>query len=192
MMAFYPDLTFASICIRTNLKKEACLFTALAGSTVQCSTCRRRCVRDPGRQARMVQDSGERGRQAFEPDLWGGFLSLHQPHREEAGVPLLSRVAMAFPGERGVQLPLCPGCQNWEIAHWGKGFMGTDYLSPGNAVSRARDAGCLGISWAFSEPALWFEYTLDAAKAAKEQGLFTNYVTNGCVPKKLSTALVIP
>ncbi len=78
----------------------------------------------------------------------------------------------------------CPGCQNWEIAHWEKGLMGTEYLSPEDAVSHARDAGCLGISWTFNEPALWFEYTLDSAKAAKDQGLFTKYVTNGYITEE--------
>lgn len=59
--------------------------------------------------------------------------------------------------------------------------MDTEYLSPEEAVSRAKEAGCLGISWTFNEPAIWFEYTLDTAQCAKEQGLFTNYVTNGFI-----------
>lgn len=73
----------------------------------------------------------------------------------------------------------CPGCQNRDIAHWTDGPMDTGYISPEEAVSRARDAGCLGISWTFNEPALWFEYTFDGARLARERGLYTNYVTNG-------------
>jgi pyruvate formate lyase activating enzyme len=39
----------------------------------------------------------------------------------------------------------------------------------------------LGISWTYNEPTLWFEFTVDCAKLAKETGLKTNYVTNGFI-----------
>jgi pyruvate formate lyase activating enzyme len=90
-----------------------------------------------------------------------------------------------YPGSRWLSLGSlgcnfrCPGCQNWDIAHWKEGSMDTEYISPEDAVSRAKDAGCLGISWTFNEPTLWFEYTLDSAKIAKTRGIHTNYVTNG-------------
>jgi len=38
---------------------------------------------------------------------------------------------------------------------------------------------CGGIAWTYNEPAIWFEYTLDSAKLAKENNLYTVYVTNG-------------
>jgi pyruvate formate lyase activating enzyme len=46
-------------------------------------------------------------------------------------------------------------------------------------VAQAKAAACAGISWTFNEPSLWFEYTLDSAKLARAQRLYTNYVTNG-------------
>jgi pyruvate formate lyase activating enzyme len=45
----------------------------------------------------------------------------------------------------------------------------------------ARDGGCKGISWTYNEPTLWFEYTLDSARLAREAGLLTNYVTNASI-----------
>jgi pyruvate formate lyase activating enzyme len=57
--------------------------------------------------------------------------------------------------------------------------MYSEYLSFEESVAKAKAAGCIGISWTFNEPTLWFEYTLDSAKCAKSRGLFTNYVTNG-------------
>lgn len=78
----------------------------------------------------------------------------------------------------------CPGCQNWEISHWTKGSMQTSYLSPKDLVNLAIESDCLGISWTFNEPAIWFEYTLDSAKIAKDKGLYTNYVTNGSISKE--------
>lgn len=55
----------------------------------------------------------------------------------------------------------------------------TEEISPEDSVSLAIANNCLGISWTFNEPTLWFEYTLDGARLAKAKGLFTNYVTNG-------------
>jgi len=40
---------------------------------------------------------------------------------------------------------------------------------------------CQGIAWTYNEPTIWFEYTLDSAKLAKENGLYTVYVTNGYI-----------
>jgi pyruvate formate lyase activating enzyme len=92
-----------------------------------------------------------------------------------------------FPGSRWLSLGTlgcnfrCPGCQNWELSHAEVGQGGTSYLSPEGLVQLARQHHCLGISWTFNEPTIWFEYTLDGAKLAKEQSLYTNYVTNGYI-----------
>jgi pyruvate formate lyase activating enzyme len=39
--------------------------------------------------------------------------------------------------------------------------------------------GCSGVAWTYNEPSVWFEYTLDSARLARENGLYTVYVTNG-------------
>jgi len=75
---------------------------------------------------------------------------------------------------------LCPGCQNWEIAHANveQELDSLRLVSPEESVRLARDGHCKGISWTYNEPTLWFEYTLDSARIAREAGLLTNYVTN--------------
>ena len=97
-----------------------------------------------------------------------------------------------YPGSRWLSLGSlgcnfrCPGCQNWEIAHADveKALPSTRYVSPEEAVERALKGGCLRISWTYNEPTLWFEYTLDSAKMAKDEGLLTNYVTNGYITRE--------
>jgi len=82
----------------------------------------------------------------------------------------------------------CPGCQNWEIAHAdparGRGGRETDYLAPEEMVRLAVENNCRGISWTYNEPTLWFEYTLEGARLAREEGLRTNYVTNGFITEE--------
>jgi pyruvate formate lyase activating enzyme len=77
----------------------------------------------------------------------------------------------------------CPGCQNWEIAHARIDLGGSQVadLSPEESVALAKSKDCKGISWTYNEPTIWFEYTLDNAKLARQNGLLTNYVTNGYI-----------
>jgi pyruvate formate lyase activating enzyme len=56
------------------------------------------------------------------------------------------------------------------------------------AIDLTKRYHCRGISWTYNEPTVWFEYTLDSAKLAKENGLYTVYVTNGYItPEALDT-----
>jgi len=52
-------------------------------------------------------------------------------------------------------------------------------LPPPAAIEAAKRYQCQGIAWTYNEPAVWLEYTLDSAKLAKENKLYTVYVTNG-------------
>ena len=48
-----------------------------------------------------------------------------------------------------------------------------------NRPSTGQQNDCQGIAWTYNEPTMWFEYTLDSAKLAKQNNLYTVYVTNG-------------
>jgi pyruvate formate lyase activating enzyme len=94
-----------------------------------------------------------------------------------------------YPGTKWLSLGslgcnfLCPGCQNWEIAHADveREFFSARYINPEKLVQLALEQDCKGISWTYNEPTLWLEYTLDSAKIAKQNGLLTNFVTNGYI-----------
>ena len=98
-----------------------------------------------------------------------------------------------YPGSRWLSLGAlgcnfrCPGCQNWELSHSRGGP--ASYMSAEDLVSLAKRYNCLGISWTFNEPTLWLEYTLDGARLCKEQGLYTNYVTNGYITEEALDAI---
>jgi pyruvate formate lyase activating enzyme len=75
----------------------------------------------------------------------------------------------------------CEHCQNWEISFADSRTMEhvCQEIQPEEAVESARRNQCQGIAWTYNEPAIWFEYTLDSAKLAKKNNLYTVYVTNG-------------
>ncbi len=75
----------------------------------------------------------------------------------------------------------CLHCQNHEISMttpWNGGY-GSRKLTPEELVELAKRYKCEGIAWTYNEPGIWLEYTLEGAKLAKKEGLYTVYVTNG-------------
>ncbi len=161
------------------MKREAILYERLAGKKVGCKVCRRRCVITDGKTGwcgTRLNDGG-----VLYTLIYGEVSSVSVNPIEK------KPVFHYLPGSRWLSLGSvgcnfrCPGCQNWDIAHWKGGPMYTKYTGPGETVSMAKAAGCAGLSWTFNEPTLWLEYTLDGARLARQSGLCTNYVTNGFI-----------
>lgn len=74
----------------------------------------------------------------------------------------------------------CGFCQNWQISQLGHGEnIASSALSPEEAVQAAIASGCASISYTYTEPTIFFEYSYDIAMIAKEKGLCNIYVTNG-------------
>ncbi len=171
------------------MRAEARLYERLPGGAVRCGVCRRRCVIRPGQKGWCSTRRNEDG--ILYSLMYGEVSSISVN-------PIEKKPVFHFhPGSRWLSLGSlgcnfrCPGCQNWEISHWSRGTMPARYLAPEDAVTAARANGCIGISWTFNEPTIWFEYTLDAAKAAKQAGLYTNYVTNGSITPE-ALAMIAP
>jgi len=158
---------------------EALLYEKLRNEKVRCKLCRRLCVIAPGKVgfcgARVNKDG------TLYSLVYGEVSTLSVAPIE------IKPLFHFYPGSHALSFGslgcnfLCRGCQNWEIAHAkiGEGKRKTQPISPEAAVALARQRNCQGLSWTYNEPTLWLEYTLAAAKLAKDQGLYTNYVTNG-------------
>ena len=161
------------------MRREALFYDVLAESKARCGVCRRRCV---------IGD-GERGYCQTRINQGGKLFSLIYGEVASLSINPIEKkpVFHFFPGSRWLSLGTlgcnfrCPGCQNWELSHAEVGQGGASFLSAEQLVQLAKQHDCLGISWTFNEPTIWFEYTLDGAQLAKEQGLYTNYVTNGYI-----------
>ncbi|GAI03422.1 unnamed protein product, partial [marine sediment metagenome] len=160
--------------------REALLYDKLEGEKVRCNTCPRHCVLGEGQKGFCFTRQNQGGRL---------FTLIYGEVASRSVNPIEKKPVFHFyPGSRWLSLGAlgcnfrCPGCQNWELSHAKGGA--AEYISPQDLVSLAKKYGCLGISWTFNEPTIWLEYTLDGAKLAKEQGLYTNYVTNGYITRE--------
>lgn len=164
------------------MERGSYLYSKLDDGKVMCLTCQRRCVVPEGNKG-WCKTRINKGGKLFSL-IYGEVSSLSINPIEK------KPVFHFYPGSKWLSLGSlgcnfrCPGCQNWDIAHWKEGQMYTEYLSPEELVSKAMSTGCIGISFTFNEPVLWFEYTVDAAKLFRAQGLYTNYVTNGFITEE--------
>jgi pyruvate formate lyase activating enzyme len=158
------------------MEREALLYERLSEGRVRCHVCQWQCTISPGRagvcQVRQNRD--------------GSLLSLNYGEVSSLAVdPIEKKPLFHFhPGTRVFSLGgwgcnfHCIHCQNWEIACTQLPET-SRYASPEEAVRLAKHHACQGIAWTYNEPSVWFEYTLDTAKLAREQDLYTAYVTNG-------------
>jgi pyruvate formate lyase activating enzyme len=158
---------------------EALLYEKLPGSRVRCHTCQWRCLINPGKfgVCGMYQNKD------------GTLFNLNYALVSSiAADPIEKKPLFHFhPGTLCLSLGTlgcnfhCKHCQNWQISTANSDNLLKDCreVSPDTAIKLAGQHGCLGIAWTYNEPTIWFEYTLDSARLAKEHGLYTVYVTNG-------------
>lgn len=76
----------------------------------------------------------------------------------------------------------CRHCQNYSISQY-PGTHGGDIpgleRSPAEVVVAAQKGGCASISYTYVEPTIFYEFALDTARLAYEQGLKNIFVSNG-------------
>lgn len=75
----------------------------------------------------------------------------------------------------------CRNCQNWEISQANPEDIEAHPLPPEGVVELARAQRCRSVAYTYSEPVVYYEYTLDASRRAREAGLRNVLVTAGYV-----------
>ena len=73
----------------------------------------------------------------------------------------------------------CKNCQNWEISQQNPEDAEVFALPPERVIDLARRQGCPSIAYTYTEPLVFYEYTLDTSRLAREQGLRNVLVTAG-------------
>ncbi len=167
---------------------EAMLYEKLPNSRVRCNICQWRCTIGPDKLGvcRMYHHQD------------GVLYNMNYAKVSSVAADPIEKKPLFhfFPGTLAFSLGSwgcnfhCQDCQNWEIScsEIGEPRRGPQELQPQAAVELAKQYKCAGIAWTYNEPTIWFEYTLDSAKLAKENELYTVYVTNGYItPEALDT-----
>jgi pyruvate formate lyase activating enzyme len=168
--------------------QEAVLYEKLPDSRVRCHICQWQCRINPDRYGvcGMYQNKG------------GTLYSLNYGKVSSAAADPIEKKPLFhfYPGTLCFSLGTlgcnfhCKHCQNWEISTADGSALehSCREILPQASIELAKQYGCRGISWTYNEPAIWFEHTLDSAKLAKKNNLYTVYVTNGYAsPEALDT-----
>lgn len=158
---------------------EAMLYEKLPNSVVRCHVCQWRCIIRPNQYGlcRMRHNRD------------GSLYNLNYAEASSVAVDPIEKKPLFhfYPGSQVFSLGTwgcnfhCKHCQNWQISSVdpGEEGRGSQKVPPQTSVELAKRYNCGGIAWTYNEPAVWFEYTLDSAKLAKANNLYTVYVTNG-------------
>ncbi len=153
----------------------AILFDRLADNKVNCCLCARRCaINDGGLGFCMVRKNQD-----------GSLFTLVYGKAISSCVDPITKKPLSHfnPGALVMSIATvgcnfrCQFCDNWMISQE-KQISGQD-LPPDQVVKSARDNGCQGISYTYTEPTIFLEYALDTAKLARQVGFFNTFVTNG-------------
>ncbi|MFC1645923.1 AmmeMemoRadiSam system radical SAM enzyme, partial [Candidatus Omnitrophota bacterium] len=157
--------------------KEALYYEAKDNSKVQCLLCPHNCLIPKGRSGLCGVRKNQEGKLysliyeevtsvALDP------IEKKPLYRYHSGESILSV------GTKGCNL-FCPFCQNWRIS---KDLdTATERATSEFLVQRAKQLNSFGIAYTYNEPFVWYEFVLDTAKLAKQQGLENVLVTNGFV-----------
>jgi pyruvate formate lyase activating enzyme len=159
--------------------QKAMLSEKLANSRVRCNICQWRCKINPGKTGvcRMYQN------------INGALFNLNYALASSVAIDPIEKKPLYhfYPGSQVFSLGSwgcnfhCDNCQNWQISCMdiAPPGRGSQEITPAKAIEMAGNNHCRGVAWTYNEPTVWFEYTLESAKLAAQNGLYTVYVTNG-------------
>jgi pyruvate formate lyase activating enzyme len=154
---------------------EAMLYAKKEDGKVQCNLCARRC---------HISDGGT-GFCLVRKNEGGTLFSLVYAKATSACVDPIAKKPLSHfnPGALVVSIATvgcnfrCQFCDNWMISQEKK--MTGHNFPPEEVVKVARDNGCQGVSYTYTEPTVFFEYAYETAKLARQVGFFNTFVTNG-------------
>jgi pyruvate formate lyase activating enzyme len=75
----------------------------------------------------------------------------------------------------------CKNCQNWEISQANPEDSQAAACPPEKVVALAQHYRCPSIAYTYTDPIVYYEYTYDTAKLAKEAGIRSVLVTAGYI-----------
>jgi pyruvate formate lyase activating enzyme len=165
--------------------KEVYLYKKLTNKKVRCQNCAHYCNIPPsGKGICKVRENREGKLYALN---YGKAVAVHID-------PIEKKPFFHFlPGTYSLSIATvgcnfkCASCQNWDISQMPQltGRIEGQDITPEEIVKTALKNKLPSISYTYTEPAIFSEYTLDTMKLAKKEGLKNNWVTNGFWSKEL-------
>ncbi len=180
LLAFSP-FSFAE-------KKEAMFWKAERDNAVRCLLCPRKCLIPKGKRGICRTRENVNGR--LWTLNWNNPVAVHNDPIEKK--PFFH----VWPGARALSIALagcnmrCLFCQNWQISQIGPDEGPSFHLSPSQIVELAKQYHINWVVYTYSEPTVFYEYMLQSARLAKQNGLMTGMHSCGYInPEPLKELL---
>jgi pyruvate formate lyase activating enzyme len=161
---------------------EGFLYKKLKNNKVMCEICPNRCILAPG--DRSVCRSKVNMAGTLYSLVYGNPCAVNlDPIEKKPLFHFLPQTRAFSIATAGCNFR-CLNCQNWEISQAKPHEVSHYELFPPQAVQAARGSGAESIAYTYSEAVTFFEYMIDVARIAKEEGLYNLFISNGFINKK--------
>jgi len=161
---------------------EGYFYKKLESGKVVCGICPNRCILSPG--DRSVCRSRVNINGILYSLTYGNPCALHVDPIEKKPLFHFKPRSKAFSlATTGCNFR-CLNCQNWEISQVKPTEVRHRELFPPDVIKTAIQSGSESIAYTYSEPTTFFEYMIDTARLAKENGLCNLWISNGYINKK--------
>lgn len=154
-------------------------YEKLENKMVRCNLCPNQCILSEG------QIGVCRARKNIEGELYslvyGKVVAVHLDPIEKK--PLYH----FLPGSKTYSIATvgcnlrCKFCQNWQIAQVFPWEVETEDMTPQEVVDEALKSGAPSIAYTYTEPTAFYEYMLETAKLARENGLKNVVISAGYI-----------
>lgn len=165
--------------------KEALLYEKLDNQRVRCNLCAHRCLIAPGHKGVCLVRENRDG--VLYSLVYGLPLS-------QAVDPIEKKPLFHFhPGSSAFSIATagcnfrCAFCQNADISQMprDRGQILGRSVAPEEIVRAAQRYLCRSISYTYTEPTIFFEYSYDISRLAHQVGIANVYVTNGYMTREM-------
>ena len=144
---------------------------------VQCELCPKQCVIQPGQSGECRIRVNLDGR--LTAVTYGFPCALNvDPVEKKPLYHFLPGTDIFSLATAGCNLH-CKNCQNWEISQANPEDVTAHAVPPERVGRLAKRYKCLSVAYTYTEPAVYYEYALDACRACHEAGLKNVLVTAG-------------
>ncbi len=152
------------------------------GLTVECELCPKGCVIAPEQSGECRIRVNKAGK--LVAVTYGHPCSVHiDPVEKKPMFHFLPGTGILSIATVGCNLH-CKNCQNWESSQENPENVEATWLPPEWLPELARANGCKSVAYTYTEPIVYYEYTLDGCIRVKEAGLRNVLVTAGYINRE--------
>jgi pyruvate formate lyase activating enzyme len=161
--------------------KEGFLYKKLADHKVRCGICPNSCLLAPGDRSVCRSRVNIKGK--LYSLAYGNPCSVNvDPIEKKPLFHFLPRTRAFSIATTGCNFR-CLNCQNWEISQRKPHEVRHTELFPKDVVKSAIETSSKSIAYTYSEATTYFEYMIDTARLAQEQGINNVWISNGFINK---------